>query len=115
VGLGALPALVQATLIHFGKVPLFGGFMAAPLLDPSMGAQTREIIEEVTRRANALHPRYGKLVEIGALYTTIAGLLNILAIYDALDGPAHPETDPEPTPEAAAAPVSGPVASQPTA
>ena len=33
--------------------------------------------------------RLGKFVEIGTLYTTVAGLLNILAMYDAFDGPAH--------------------------
>jgi hypothetical protein len=38
---------------------------------------------------NGLHPRLGKLVEIGTIYTTVAGLLNILAIYDAFEGPAY--------------------------
>jgi hypothetical protein len=36
-----------------------------------------------------LHPRLGKLVEVGTIYTAIAGLLNILAIYDAYEGPAY--------------------------
>ena len=40
---------------------------------------------------NGLHPRLGKLVEIGTIYTTVAGLLNILAIYDAYEGPAYLE------------------------
>lgn len=95
VGIGALPALLQATLIHYGYAPILHGFMAAPVLDPSMSAETRAIIEEVTRQSNALYPKYGKLVEIGALYTTIAGLLNILAIYDAYDGPALQDEEPE--------------------
>jgi len=38
-----------------------------------------------------LHHRLGKLVEIGTIYTTVAGLLNVLAIYDALEGPAFVE------------------------
>jgi hypothetical protein len=42
---------------------------------------------------NGLHPRLGKLVEIGTIYTTVAGLLNILAIYDAYEGPAYQELD----------------------
>jgi hypothetical protein len=50
---------------------------------------------------NGLHPRLGNLVEIGALYTTIAGLLNILAIYDAYDGPAHLDEEEEPAAEKA--------------
>ena len=39
---------------------------------------------------NALQTRLGKLVEIGSIYTCIAGLLNILAIYDAYEGPGLP-------------------------
>ena len=44
---------------------------------------------------NGLHPRLGKLVEIGTIYTTVAGLLNILAIYDAYEGPAYQDEDDE--------------------
>ena len=47
---------------------------------------------------NGLHPRLGKLVEIGTIYTTVAGLLNILAIYDAYEGPAYAEVDEENAP-----------------
>jgi hypothetical protein len=79
VGLPALPALIQATLHHYGHEPIFWGFMAEP----------SQIV------LNGLHPRLGKLVEIGTIYTTIAGLLNILAIYDAYEGPAFIESDEE--------------------
>lgn len=90
VGLAALPALVQATLIHYGRLPLLNGFMASPYLDPSMEGPLRLVIEEVARRGNELYTSLpGKYLEIGTLYTTIAGMLNILAIYDAYDGPAH--------------------------
>lgn len=107
VGLAALPALIQGTLIHYGQAPLWNGFMAAPLLDPSMSEPVREVIEEVARRVNSLHPKYGKLVEIGTLYTTIAGLLNILAIYDAYDGPAYHDEDEPAEPAPAAGPPTG--------
>ncbi len=74
-GLPALPALIQGTLRSYGREPNFlWGYMAEP--------SQFEI--------NGLY-RLGKLVEIGTLYTTIAGLLNILAIYDAMEGPAHVE------------------------
>ena len=53
--------------------PDLWGFMAEP---------TQNVL-------NGLHPRLGKLVEIGTIYTTVAGLLNILAIYDAFEGPAY--------------------------
>lgn len=37
----------------------------------------------------ALHGRLGKFYELALVYTWIAGLLNILAIWDALEGPAY--------------------------
>ena len=72
VGLPALPALIQGTLKTFGLDPILWRFMAEP--DPNV--------------LNGLHPRLGKLVEIGSMYTAVAGLLNVLAIYDAYEGPA---------------------------
>lgn len=92
IGLAAFPALIQATLIHYGKLPILDGWMAAPYLDPSMSGPLREVIGRVGSRGNEMFTRLGgKLVEVGTLYTTIAGMLNILAIYDAYDGPAHTE------------------------
>jgi hypothetical protein len=82
VGLPALPALLQGTLQHLGHDPWLGGFLAEP-------SQTV---------LNGLHPKLGKLVEIGTIYTTVAGLLNILAIYDAYEGPAYQEFDEERSP-----------------
>jgi TM2 domain-containing membrane protein YozV len=79
VGLPALPALIQSTLLYRGFDPVFWGFMAEP----------------AQNAINGLHPRLGKLVEVGTIYTTIAGLLNILAIYDAYEGPADSDTEPE--------------------
>ena len=80
VGLPALPALIQATLKSFFGIENFlGGFMAEPPL----------------RELNGLHPRLGKLVEIASMYTAVAGLLNILAIYDAYEGPAYASIDQE--------------------
>jgi hypothetical protein len=85
VGLPALPALIQGTLQNFKHDPILWGFLAEP---------SQAIL-------NGLHPRLGKLVEIGTIYTTVAGLLNILAIYDAYEGPAYQEYE-----EDHAAPVS---------
>jgi hypothetical protein len=83
VGLPALPALIQGTLSHYDLGPILGGFMAEPL---------QNVI-------NGLHPRLGKLVEIGTIYTTVAGLLNVLAIYDAYEGPAYTDAGEETTEE----------------
>ncbi|MGZ3470152.1 MAG: DUF6677 family protein [Isosphaeraceae bacterium] len=75
VGLPALPALIQGTIHYLAPDlnPLFWGFMAEP---------PQNVL-------NGLQPRLSKLVEIGTIYTTVAGLLNILAIYDAFEGPAY--------------------------
>jgi len=40
-----------------------------------------------------LHRRYGVTMHIAAIYTLIAGLLNVLVIYDAAAGPAHYQED----------------------
>lgn len=87
VGLPALPALIQSTLSYFGLNPILGGFMAEP---------HQNVI-------NSLLPRFGKLVEVGTIYTTVAGLLNVLAIYDAFEGPAYSDLD-----EAELAPAPAP-------
>src|SRR5262249_31367236 len=79
VGLPALPALIQGTLKFFDYGLIPGGFLA----EPPMAV------------LNGLHHRLGKLVEIGTIYTTVAGLLNILAIYDAYEGPAYQEDEEE--------------------
>ena len=79
VGLAALPALIQGTLSYLGHEPILWGYLAEP----------PQIV------INGLHPRLSKLVEIGTIYTTIAGLLNVLAIYDAFDGPAYSDDEDE--------------------
>jgi hypothetical protein len=76
-GLPAVLGIVQATLLHYSKDFILWGFMAEP---------TQTAI-------NSLYPK-GKLAEIGTLYTMVAGLLNVLAMYDAYEGPAHIESDP---------------------
>lgn len=73
VGGFTLPGLLQGLLSYLGKAPILGGFMAAPPQDA----------------VNALHLKIGKLVEIGTVYTAVAGLLNILAIMDAYGGPVR--------------------------
>ncbi len=75
VGLPALPALVQAQRLRTKREALFDGLMAPPIID-ARGDQLSE-----------WHKRYGLYFELGTLYTMIAGLLNVLAIYDAFAGP----------------------------
>lgn len=73
VGLPALPALVQAQRMKQGQELPFGGLMAPP----------REEINELSK----WNLDSGLYFELGTLYTMIAGLLNVLAIYDAFAGP----------------------------
>ncbi len=87
VGVAALPAMVQGN--HMRKMtvdgyttrgykPKWGGFMAPPY---------RPVIENRTDEVSAWYASYGAGYEMGTWYTMIAGLLNILVIYDAYSGP----------------------------
>ncbi len=72
VGLPALPALVQAQRLRSGRQPLFAGLMAPP-------RNQQELAD--------WHFRLHRYFDLGTVYTMIAGLLNVLAIYDAWAGP----------------------------
>ena len=89
VGAAALPALIQGnrmnendrlpnrrTIESYG--PLWGGFMAPP---------SRPVLEDQADDVSAWYARHGAGYEMGTWYTVIAGLLNILVIYDAYGGP----------------------------
>lgn len=90
-GLVALPALLQTRHINrFERLengvpvtsrdyrPRWGGFMAPP---------RRPVSEENTDQVSAWYARHGAGYEMGTWFTMIAGLLNILVIYDAYAGP----------------------------
>ena len=80
VGLPAMPALVQAIGARNGKFP-FGEFMAPPRL------QSGELDLHGRPSLHQLHRRMARYFELGTVYTMVAGLLNILVIFDALAGP----------------------------
>jgi hypothetical protein len=95
-GLPALPALVQRQRVREGKPPLFGDkFMRPPYDNPPQGVGRFESADETDRSHTVFHPDelakwnydLGDFFEIGTVFTVIAGLLNILAIYDAYGGP----------------------------
>lgn len=69
------------------------------LIDPYFGRYMRPV-SEVDR--NAMEREGSKFLDLGWVYTVIAGVLNILVIYDALAGPAFRDPpakdEPEPTP-----------------
>lgn len=87
VGLPAMPALVQNRRVMRGEQPLMTDMFAPP----------RQPVE--ARRRDELaswHEKLGSKFELGTLYTMIAGLLNVLAIYDAYAGPLVPAPPPGP-------------------
>jgi len=73
VGLPAAPAVVQNLIVRRGGEPMLRGLMAPP-----------RDAEQLADWHLTLNQRF----EMGTLYTVVAGLLNILAIFDALWGPA---------------------------
>lgn len=84
VGAPALPALIQSQYVKKGKEPLWNGFMAPPL-----EIKSADTHDDLSR----LHLDYHSYFELGTLYTMIAGLLNVLAIYDAYAGPVVVSTN----------------------
>jgi hypothetical protein len=70
IGVAAWPAIWQ-----------YNSAEASRLLDKFERAPTKEEEDEINEK-------YGKLPDIAWVYTVIAGVLNILVIYDALAGPA---------------------------
>jgi hypothetical protein len=86
VGLPALPALAQNRQIRAGKPPLLGwDFMTPP----------QEVLPNDFDELASWHEQYHTYYELGTLYTMIAGLLNILVIYDAVAGPFLPISEAE--------------------
>jgi len=75
-GCPAIPAIVQSMVVRRGNPPILGGIMAPP--------RDQEKLSEWHKTLNI---RF----ELGTLYTMIAGLLNILAIWDAYGGPVVSE------------------------
>lgn len=85
VGAPALPAIVQKYRVDHGKEPLFGGIMAPPAPgDPNRNDELAH-----------WHKQYHMYWELSTLYTLVAGLLNVLAIYDAYAGPVLPAPEEE--------------------
>ncbi len=109
IGVAAIPSLVQASLVAGPRhQPLGGaGWFAPPLLRGQIVSEAyrQQVIDRDPEigpadfnglRFAPQHPgdqlslwrrRLGRFFDLGTLYTTIAGLLNLLVIYDAWSGP----------------------------
>lgn len=118
VGVPALPALVQAYVTSGNEpgMPLWNGLMAPPMLpnqvvprerlhgpnDPGGGPRyVRSTVDEL----HLWNFEYAGRFDLGTIFTMIAGLLNVLVIFDAGAGPMWPaRKNPEPGPAPAAPP-----------
>jgi hypothetical protein len=126
IGVVALPALLQAArLAGPAREPWLGSQWFAPPLRPGQPVSARYAAAVVRRDPDAefdppgpanlarcrvdqlslWHRRLGRLFEIGTLYTVLAGMLNLLVVYDAWSGPLH---DPRREPEADGKPPTEP-------
>jgi len=82
VGLPAWPALIQAT----SRAPLGKDFMVPPQI---------RTFDEGDNDLAIWYRKYSGRYEMGAVLTMIAGLLNVLAIFDAAAGPIGASSAPE--------------------
>lgn len=83
VGLPALPALVQANWMNNHKKVFGYGFMAPPR-PANLSSDDPNCDQPTAHDLNNLLARY---YELATCFTMVAGLLNVLAIYDAWAGP----------------------------
>ena len=81
----AVPAFIQAKLVKGGKDPLWNGAFAPPAL-----ASDKREKETVIHRPslNELLLRLHSWFDLGSIFLAVAGLLNLLVIFDALWGPS---------------------------
>jgi hypothetical protein len=77
VGLPALPALAQK----------FAADRGGTILDSDLMAPPGDTYEQRHDKLATWHEKLGFYFELGTLYTMIAGLLNMLVIFDAYSGP----------------------------
>ena len=88
VGLPALPAVVQRERARAGKPPLFhDNFMRPPKLEPQHSRDRSGNMVDHPDELAMWHHNIGDMFEMGTVYTVIAGLLNLLVIFDAYGGP----------------------------
>ena len=91
VGLPAMPAMLQAMAAKSGKDVLGNKLMAPPGRRRPSDRPPHPVNEQMHDELATWH-EIGFPFEMGTLYTMVAGLLNMLVIYDAYAGPLF--TDP---------------------
>ena len=79
LGIAAIPSWTQAWQVGSGLPPMFGKMMAPPRRYHGDRTGAAPVLDEIRQKM----PHY----ELGTYLTVIAGLMNLLVIFDALDGP----------------------------
>ena len=79
LGIAALPSWIQAWQVNTGQVPILGSFMAPPQIYSGDRKGVAPVLDEIRQKM----PYF----ELGTYLTVIAGLMNLLVIFDAVDGP----------------------------
>jgi hypothetical protein len=83
VGSVAIPAIAQSYLVDDGKTPFWNGAMSPPVLpgySKNRHLQGRPTLDDIILKL-------GGKFELGTLFTVVAGLMNLLVLFDAIDGP----------------------------
>ena len=103
IGVVAIPGWIERSRYLDDKGPLLvPALYPPPTGDRALGAPDGELTSRDQSDNLVRHPdgpakrRYdlGFRFEVGMIYTVIAGLLNILVVYDAHSGPLLPEEEP---------------------
>jgi hypothetical protein len=101
---GRVPAVLSSSIVGAMPRSLMNRY-AAPLQDRRISDDRWSNSPTDLDEANG---RLGGRFELGVLYTVVAGLLNVLAIFDALDGPARErKPDPDAPPDSDEPPKGG--------
>jgi len=79
LGIAAIPSWAQAWQVRSGQEPILGSFMAPPQRFDNDRTGVSPTIDEIRRQL----PHY----ELANYFVVIAGLMNILVIFDAIGGP----------------------------
>jgi len=79
LGVAAIPSWAQAWQVNSGQAPMFGSFMAPPQRFHRDESGVAPTIDEIRRQL----PHF----ELGNYFVVIAGLMNLLVIFDAIGGP----------------------------
>ena len=79
LGMATIPSCIQAWQVNSGQEPVFGRFMVPPRRHERDRTGIAPVLDEIRQKM----PHY----ELGTYLTVIAGLMNLLVIFDAVDGP----------------------------